>query len=369
MLNRIGALVLSGLMLAATANAIEVKTVTMLDKGEPWEAMVYHGGQLWVGHSRSQFNANYKIETYATNGKMTASVAMPHSIMFMYPYGTNSVMTVGVQPDKNSTVYSIVTIDNGQLSAKSVRIPDDAWAHRWIGHFGDTQVFSDPGGNQNDPEGSENPNLPAMTLFKMNGRGVDYYTTRLRMPGEGMIIGNDMYVITSDGIGSLGSNLAKIDIHSGDLQMVFPTKRNSLVSLAHIPSLNAMVGAERMKGSLVIADLQNSANVKEVTTLSEPKTLAAAGRCVVVGSYEDRKVQILRLNDDLTAKELLSWDVGVPETEFTRMNKVAVDMANKVIFGRSNFACNPMTDPCAHPYNRVLQWSGKEITAALAQCE
>jgi hypothetical protein len=369
MLFRIGALVLSGLMLAATANAVETKTVTMLDRGEPWDAMIYHADQLWVGHSRKQFNPSYKIETYATKGKMTATLAMPHSIVFMYPYGANSVMTVGVQPDKNSTVYSIVTLANGQLSAQSVRIPDEAWAHRWIGHFGDTQVFSDPGGNQNDPEGSENPSLPAMTLFAMNGRNVNYYTTRLRLPGEGMIIGDDMFVITSDSIGAMGSNLAKIDINSGEMTMAFPTKRKSLVALAHVPSLNAIVGAERMNGSLVIGDLKNSANFKEVATLSEPKTLATAGRCVVVGSYEDCKVQILRLNDDLTAKEVLSWDAGVSETEFTRLNKVAVDLANKTVFGRSNFACNPMTDPCAHHYNRVLAWSGKDIAAALAQCE
>ena len=81
--------------LAFTATlASAAETVTLLDRGEPYDSMVAEAGVLWIGQSRLQFNANYRLEAYRADGTLIDRVTLSHSLSNMKVAGNSSIMII-----------------------------------------------------------------------------------------------------------------------------------------------------------------------------------------------------------------------------------------------------------------------------------
>jgi len=79
----------------STSAMADTTTLMELDKAEPFDAMTFHGGYLFVGQSRKNLNSYYMVRVFDQNQKLIKSIPMSHVIEHMYAYGLDSVLAIG----------------------------------------------------------------------------------------------------------------------------------------------------------------------------------------------------------------------------------------------------------------------------------
>lgn len=346
----------------------EIETVAVLDRGEPFEANVFHSGLLWVGKSRKDFNSDYSVEIYSA-GVLKGKVTFPHSATFMYPYGANSVIVVGTGYSPNLTHYSIIEKSGANFTVKTKQIPMQAWARQWIGNHNGKEFFTDPGGNQDDPARDDDFNLASQTFFSMNTTSSPrYLTTRLRLPTYGIKVGSQFYVVNAESIGSPQSNLHRVDPANNSISKVFPSFRNALSTISIIPGTSLITLVERGANQFIIVDA-NSGNVISTTAIAEDsKSHAIMGKCAVIGSRAAKTIQLLDITDRAAPKNLMTVAIDLPSGEFKTLDKIDVDQVSFKIYARSNMPCNPMVEVCNEDWNRVVTFTGEMATKIAANC-
>jgi len=332
----------------------DVKTVTLLDKGEPNEAMVFHADHLWVGSSRTGFNADYKILVFDRADAKVAEMPIKHSVQFLYPYDASSVLAVGTGHSPNLTMYTIArkTKDGFQSSTKT--IPMEAWANRWLGTVNGREYFTDPGGNSADE--STDLSLPAQTIFRMAGTTPQYLPTRLRLPVGGLVVGKALFVIQKESIGGVKSNLGIVDTTTGKLSFAFSEPRLDLSGITKVSNLPEIAVIERQGNRLVVLNSQTLKVNAELDAGIEPRAIASVGRCVLVGSFSGRGVRVIERAKEGTYSSVSDLENPLPENEFRRLFNVTADPKTGKVYARSNFPCNPMMEACTDDYNRVIAW-------------
>ena len=85
---------------ALAASPVDVKILSELDRFEPFEGHLFHAGHLWVGRSRKDLGAFYRLEVFAGDGAQVADVELAHSLRYIAPYGNDAVIVhcPGVMP-------------------------------------------------------------------------------------------------------------------------------------------------------------------------------------------------------------------------------------------------------------------------------
>jgi len=345
----------------------DVATVTVLDRGEPFEAMTHHAGILWVGKSRANFSSSYSLEAYAGKA-MIGKVTFPHSATYVHPYGQNSVIVVGTGYQPNLTHYTIVEHNGGRLTTRTTQIPMDAWARQWLGTVNGREYFTDPGGN---PADSDNPNLtqPAQTFFTMSAGGRPrYLTTRLRLPLGGVKLGNVFYVYNAESIGDPRSNIYRLDPASGQIKPVFSEFRNGISGVALVPGANLIAAIESGSGQMVLVNPADHSVVGAVNIEGSPRSIAAFGKCMIVGSRDTNSVTAIDVSVPSTPTVVAVAAVGLSQDEFQLLDRVSADVVTGQVFARSNFPCNPMIQTCDKDWNRVVVFTGDDAQKMAAGC-
>jgi hypothetical protein len=346
----------------------EIETIAVLDRGEPFEANVFHSNMLWVGKSRKDFNSDYSVEIYA-DGLQKGRVTFPHSATFMYPYGANSVIVVGTGYSPNLTHYSIIEKNGTNFTVRTKQIPMQAWARQWIGKHNGKEFFTDPGGNQNDPARDNDFSLASQTFFSMStSSSPRYLTTRLRLPTYGTKVGNKFYVLNAESIGSPQSNLHRLDPATNAITKVFPSFRNALSTISVIPGTNLITLTERGANQFLIVDA-NSGDILSTTPIAEDsKSHAIMGKCAVIGSRAAKTIQFLDITNPAVPREVMTVAIDLPAGEFKFLDKIDVDTTNYKVFARSNMVCNPMAEACNEDWNRVITFVGETASKIVANC-
>lgn len=345
---------LSLVFLCALGARADVKTVTVLDRGEPNEAMVFHADHLWVGSSRTGFNADYKILVFDRADKKVAEIPLNHSVQFLYAYDAKSVIAVGTGHTPNLTMYTIASRNPDTFKSVTKVIPAGAWANRWLGTVGGREYFTDPGGNPEDE--TTDLSLPAQTIFRMNGATPWYLPTRLRLPVGGVTLDKTLYVIQKEAIGAAKSNLAVIDSATGKMKLAFLQGRNDLSGIAKLGSAPELAVIERGADKLVFLGTTSLTVLGEIATGREPRALTTLGRCVLTGSFTERGVRLVARAKEGSYSDALELANPLAESEFRRLFSITADEKTGRVYARSNFPCNPMTDACTEDYNRVITW-------------
>lgn len=346
----------------------EIETVAVLDRGEPFEANIFHSNLLWVGKSRKDFNSDYSVEIYS-GSVQKGKVTFPHSATFMYPYGANSVIVVGTGYSPNLTQYSIIEKSGANFTVRTKQVPMQAWARQWIGNHNGKEFFTDPGGNQNDPARDNDFNLASQTFFSIStSASPRYLTARLRLPTYGTKVGNKFYVLNAESIGSPQSNLHRLDPATSAITKVFPSFRNALSTISVIPGTSLITLTERGANQFLIVDA-NSGNILSTTPIAEDsKSHAIMGKCAVIGSRAARTIQFLDISDTAAPREVMTVAIDLPAGQFKTLDKIDVDTTNFQVFARSNMPCNPMFEACNEDWNRVVTFTGETGSKIAANC-
>lgn len=361
----------SGLVSLASVAEAQTKTVTLLDRGEPNDAMTFHAGHLWVGKSRRDFNANYSIEAYDGQDRLVASATLPHSATFLYPYNATSVLVFGTGYEPNLTQYTLVELRGTSLSTRTVQIPMQAWGNLWVGSIGSREYFTDMGGNQDDPARDADPNLASQTIFSMTGRTPRYLSTRMRMPIDGIVMGSQLYLLHQLAIGDGRSNLTVVNPSTGAATAVFSGYRNGLTKIRQVGTTPYVAASEMGAGQVVFVDSRNDQLVGTATDVGSPRALATLGHCVLAGDPWTNAVSVIDvsgLGTGATPTVIARLDLGLSSDEFRMLRSLAVDPSRGRIYARSNYACNPMIDRCDQDYNRVVALDSEAAGEVATQC-
>jgi hypothetical protein len=356
------------LMFIGQAQA-EVTTLMLLDRAEPHDAMTAHAGHLWVGQSRKNFNSNYAVHVYNQSNQLVGSVSLPHSVTQLSPYGKDAVIANGISPSPNLTMYSILKLSNGAVQKSTVRVPMEAWATKYIGTVSGRLFFTDPGGNQNDPEMESNPNLPAQTLFSMAGTGFRYLPTRMRLPIAGLTWNQSLLIVQKNGMGAPQSNAAIVDPSTGTAKFLFSSARNELSQVALLPVRGYAVFTERGASQVLLYDLNSRQLISSAKTSgADPRGLTTFGHCALTANFEDRTIDVISFKEPATPQLVGTLETTLPASEFARMSQVAADDETGMVFGRSNFPCNPMAQVCDQDWNRVVSFGDETRQMMLNHC-
>jgi hypothetical protein len=356
-------------MTALPLTAAPFTTVTTLDRGEPFEGMAFHDGILWVGKSRKDFNSDYSLEMYQ-NDKLIGKVTFPHAATFVHPYAADSVIVVGTGYSPNLTQYTIVKRQGSSFTVNTTQIPINAWARQWIGSHNGKEFFTDPGGNQDDPARDADLSLASQTFFNMSkGSRPRYLTARMRLPLNGVKVGNDFYVINAESIGSPRSNLYRLNPQTGSVAPLFPSYRAALANIRTVPGTSLIALSEEDARQVLLVNAQSGALVGAASELEiEPRALAVMGKCAITGSQLERKLSVIDIKDPAAPFQTMSLTVDLPESEFRQLSHMVADPVNGKVYLRSNFACNPMIDPCTSDWNRIVVLAGEEAAKLAAIC-
>ena len=166
-----------------------VDTVTLLDRTEPYSAMTARNGVFWVGHSRKQFNVDFRIESYTPEGQLIATAPLRHSLLSIKPIDFDKVIITGVNPSTRLTEYTIAQLENGVIVLRTNQIDlGGGFINFWIGTLGNRAFFADVGGNPNDT--STDLQQPGQTIFYSTGSNTIYLKNRVSMPVAGLALNN-----------------------------------------------------------------------------------------------------------------------------------------------------------------------------------
>jgi hypothetical protein len=361
------ALVVS-LVVTATVASAATSTFLDLDRGEPFEAMVVHGNHLWVGQSRTRFNADYRVQVFDANGARVAEAKLPHAVAFLYAHGPNTVLAVGTAHTPNLTHYSILSLANGKVQARTTQIPINAWAYQWLGTFGGVEHFLDFSGNAQDPELGNNFELPAQTIFAMIGRRATYLPIRLRAPLNGKKVGDIAYVVRAYAMGHPATNLVRVDVAKRQSKDLFATPLDRARDFVALDGGRTLAISVQGNDALRFVNASDAATLTEVTVDGGPASLTTLGQCVLVGAEVKKEVVAVRRDAAGKATVAMRIDFSGTGERFRGLRKIVVNPSTGTVYGRSAYPCNPMAEDCTVLWNSIAATDAKTSAKLLDAC-
>ncbi|MCX6119252.1 MAG: hypothetical protein NT027_17070 [Proteobacteria bacterium] len=329
------------------------KVLLDLDRGEGFNSIAFVGDYLYVGQSRKDFNANYRITVLDRSDKTVAEIPLKHSATQIHPYG-NGIIIVGTGTNPNLTYYTYLnpTAVAGKFSAKTVQIPMDAWANDWLGTFAGREYFSDMGGNPHDT--NEDINLPSQTIFSTSTSGAPkYMKTRLRGPMFGIIHKNDLIIARFNNINTDNHYLAKVNLQTGASNSALPGSFGKLKDIALRSGTDVVALTEQSTGQITIGDLSKGEIISQFSTAGASTSVTWLGRCLATSNIDNRDVKIFDISDLRNPKEISSLDFSEAGPKFGYLSNMAIDSKTGRIYGKSAIACNPLITDCSNLWNSV----------------
>lgn len=339
-----------------------------MDPSEPYAAMVHHAGYLWVGQSRKDFDINYRVTIFNQDDQRIHEVALKHSVATMNAYGPDSIVVTGVAANPNLTAWSVIRVNGGNFAVEHHWIPAEAWASGWLGVLGGRNYFLDIGGNQDDPDGSMDPNLPAQTVFTAapGGGRPSYLKHRLRGPLNGFLLGSRFVIQRKNDISQPSSIIVSFDPATGATKPLFER------GLAYAGEPVSMGDGTRIAvaeaGGLVhFADVATG-EIATFETGGTPRAVAVAGKCLVVGLEREKKGMVLRAVPGSAVEVVDTFDFNGVGDRMRALRRVAVDIRSGRIYGQSVYACNPYTMDCGKSWNAVVATARGTGAAVREKC-
>ncbi len=351
---------------AAPASPLPMKVLSELDRFEPWEGQIFHADRLWVGRSRKDLGAHYRLELFAADGAKVLEKALTHSLRYIYPYDARSVLVTGLGTDGLSH-YTIARLDAAgtSVSLEHVVIPMDGLASRWAGKPG-AMYFTDPGGFD-DPDNPTDPSQPLQTVFTLTRAGrVRWLAPHIAGPTLPLLIEDKLYLMSAPSIYSGGKSLHKIDPATGE-DTILVDDRERVVDLIRFPSLNLLAMAEAGAKRVTTVDLKTGRGEELAITDGTPRTLAAYGKCLLVGLEDTKLVHVFDLTAAEHAKPIQTWDLSGAGAKFLQLRGLAADPASGRLYARSAYACSPV-EACDPDRNSAVMAEPGADDLAVRQC-
>lgn len=355
-------------LLFAPSSLRAVETVTMLDRGEPYESMVFDNGVLWVGKSRQQFNVNYQLEAYDPNGTIIDRKALTHSLSTIkVGAASGEIIVTGINPNLHLTEYTTAKIDKNRIQTSTKTVDVDGFITFWIGKIGGLHYFVDIGGNPNDTSGPGSQ-LPAQTIFSSKGTNVQYLTARVSMPVAGTSSGSKLFLVSSLGIGQDSSSIVEVDSLTAATRLITKSTTAKYRGIEYVPSSRELLTLASRENKLRVIDSVSGEIRKEFVTNGFPRSLVTFGDCVIVGGDETNVVEAFDLSRG-SRDAVFVAKVDLSVHEFSGIKSLAVDKHKGTLFARSSYACNPLMEPCDDDNNRVVKFDQLTTSQLTAACK
>jgi hypothetical protein len=346
------------------ASASTVETITMLDRGEPFASMTADNGTLWVAQNRRNFNPDYRLQAFSTDGRLVDEVRLNHTMWNMVQYSPGSVMMTGVNPRTNLTSYTVARLENGKIRLKTTEIALGGFINFWIASFGGKHYFADMGGNPNDDQ----LDVPAQTIFSATVSNARYLSTRLRMPLAGLGMNQKLYLVSHEALGNPASSLVEVDPTSMQKRVLTASKSAAYAGLKILPGTQDLVTSALAENKIIIVDSQSGQVRRELQTKGYTRSFDFFGHCILAGNDETNSVEIFDLNSP-SDRPTLTEEVDLPADQFSGIKSIAVDQATATVFARAAFACNPMSQVCDKDFNRVVRFGAEVADRLRATCQ
>jgi hypothetical protein len=344
--------------------AAAVETVTLLDRGEPHASMVADGGVLWVAQNRKNFNADYRLQAFAPDGRLVDEVTLSHAMWNMVQAAPGTVMMTGINPDSRLTNYTTARLDGGRIRLKTTEIALGGFINFWIASFGGKHYFADMGGNPNDDQ----LGVPAQTIFASTGTNARYLSTRLRMPLSGLGMNQKLYLVSHESIGNPKSSLVEVDPISMQKRVLISSATAAYTGIKILPGTQDLVTSALAENKIVIVDSKSGQMRRELRTKGYTRSFEFFGHCVLAGDDENNIVEIFDLNSS-SDLPVMAEEVALTGDEFSGIKSIAVDQSSGMIFARASLACNPMMEACDKDYNRVVSFGAEAAERLRKACQ
>lgn len=355
------------LVASGTAAVATTTTLVDLDRGEPFEAMAVQGNHVWVGQSRTNFNADYRVQVFDTAGAKVAETTLKHAVSYLYVHDPDTVLAVGTAHTPNLTHYSILKLAQGQLSVKTVEVPENAWAFQWIGTYGGVEHFIDFSGNSDDPEADANFALSHQTIFTVAGGRASYLPMRIPAPMLGKKVGNLAYLVRAYAIGQPATNVVVVDPAKRASKDLFARPLNRVRDFVAQDAGKTLALSVQGDGVLRYVDAATGATKTEVA-VQGANSLAELGQCVLVGAETKKEVVAVRRNAEGKAEVALRVDFSGTGEKVRGLRKIAVNATTGAVYGRSAYPCNPLAEKCDVLWNSVAVTDAATSARLLDAC-
>lgn len=351
----------------SSAAALAVDTVTMLDRGEPYDSMIADGGILWVGQSRLNFNSNYRLEAYKADGKLVDRVTLSHSLNNIKVAGNGSVMITGISPTSRLTQYTLARVENGKIKTTTKEIALGGFITFWISNLNGRNYFVDMGGNPND-NSDPAAHLPAQTIFSSTGTNASYLSARVRMPVAGTQLNGKFLLVSSEGIGQDASSLIEVDPRTSATRVITKSQTAKYKGIEVLSGTTNVVTSALAESKIRVIDSATGDIRREFQTKGYPRSFVSTGHCIVVGNDETNVVEVFDMNSD-SATPAFAAEVNLSADEFSGIKSIALDQTTGTVFARAANACNPITEACDKYNNRVVKFDQDFADRILTSCK
>jgi len=346
--------------------AMALETVTLLDRGEPYDAMLADNGLMWIGHSRLQFNSNYRLEVYQPDGALIDRVTLSHSLSVIKSMNNGSIIVTGVSPTSRQAQYTVAHLEGGKIRTSTNEIAMGALITFWITSMDGRQYFADIGGNPDD-NSDPGAQLPAQTIFSSTGSNYNYLGARVSMPVAGTSFNGKLLLVSSQGIGQFGSSLVEVDPRTSALRVITQSADAKYRGIDIIAGTSNLVTSALGERKLRVIDTITGKTQREFQTKGYPRTFDLTGHCIVVGNDETNVVEVFDLKSE-TDKPSFAAEVAMPASEFSGIKNIAVDDVTGMVFARASYPCNPLMESCDQDYNRVVKFDAAFAERIKATC-
>lgn len=349
---------------ATQASAVE--TVTLLDRGEPYDSMLVENGIVWIGQSRLQFNANYRLEAYRTDGTLLDRVTLSHSLSTMKAATNGSIMITGICPQSNLTRYTTAKVENGKIKFSTKEIALGGFITFWVANVSGRQFFVDIGGN---PDDNSDPSIPqpAQTIFASTGSNASYLSARVRMPVSGTSLNDKLLLVSSEGIGSSAASLVEVDPRTSAVRVISKSPTAKYKNIQVLPGTTDLITNALSESKVKIIDSVSGQIRREFQTKGYPRSFVTAGHCILVGNDETNVVEVFDINAESTTPAFAE-EVKMAAEEFSGIKSIAIDQASGTVFARAARACNPIMEACDHDNNRVIKFDQEFAARVKSAC-
>ena len=349
-------------------SATEPVMLATMDAGEPYDAMVFHAGYLWVGQSRKDFGLNYRVTIFNRDDHRVYEAQLKHTANTIKPYGPDAVIITGTAAEPNLTAWSIVRASPAGFKVEHHWIPMEAWATGWLGSMSGKEFFLDIGGNSNDPDRSTDPQLPAQTIFTTSRTGSpSYLKHRVRGPIAGFKHGNQFVILRKDNVVETDARIVILDPLSGSVQEPFGQKFERPGEPVIMPDGERLVVAEANRGLVHFVNLKTGEK-SQFETGGSPKSITVSGSCLIVGMEIEKKGMVLKPHVDAPVEVVGSFDFNSFGAAFRGLRRIATDSTTGRIYGLSLYACNPALHDCSKTWNAVVATPRASRPAILEKC-
>ena len=305
-----------------------LRSLETLDPHEVYRGQVFHDGLLWQGHSAGDVST-YRIDVHAADGERLASASIPHTLEFLHPFGSRTVVVVGKHYNQRGgwrtyhTIVRFIAATAGRppwLCVKTRPMPWRLQVEQFGGGPG-AMYFNEPGSRK---------------VVRWNGWWGRPLQPEIHFPGTMVHCGRHLFVLERNDYRPGHETIARIDLVTQEIERTFRAPRQRITALIDVPGSPWIAATEAYADQVLLIDRESNRLAVTLPVPGMPVELAVFDRRLVVLAAESRMLRFF----DLASAGLplvAEWDLSEIGPGFEHPRALHVDAVSGSVFIRSAF--------------------------------